>query len=218
MASNIGILGGTFNPIHFGHLRIAEALAESLQFDEVRFIPSANPPHKIEPKTSATDRAHMVKVAIEDNPLFKLDTIELERTGASYTIDTLISLREQLGKTTSLNLIMGSDAFVHLESWQHWEAIIEYCNIVLVQRPQAPTETQQPKLSKVLEQFLSEYYSDDPTALKDTPNGFVHMQTVTPLTISSTDIRARVNKQQSIRYLTPQSVIDTINTKQFYLS
>lgn len=217
MADNIGIFGGTFNPIHFGHLRIAEELAESLQFDEVRFIPSANPPHKIEPKTSATDRASMVQVAIKNNPLFKLDTIELERNGASYTIDTLINLREQLGKQTSLNLIMGSDAFLGFESWHHWEAIIEYCNIVLVQRPQAPSQKQL-TLSKVLEQFLSDHYSEDASALKDSPNGLINMQAVSALTISSTDIRARVHNHQSIRYLTPKSVIDTIQTQQFYLT
>lgn len=91
-----GLLGGTFNPIHFGHLRMAQELANSLQLDEVRFIPSANPPHKSTPEVSAKHRAEMVKVAIADNPLFKLDEREMQREGASYTIDTLISDRKSV--------------------------------------------------------------------------------------------------------------------------
>ena len=98
----IGLLGGTFNPIHFGHLRMAQELADALNFSEVRFIPSANPPHKNQPSVSAQHRAAMVQLAIVDNPLFKLDTRELDRDGASYTIDTLISLREELGENVSI--------------------------------------------------------------------------------------------------------------------
>ena len=99
---NIGLLGGTFDPIHFGHLRMAQELAEALNLDEVRFIPAANPPHKATPSISSAHRAAMVQLAITDNPIFKLDNRELLRTGASYTIDTLISLRNELGENTSL--------------------------------------------------------------------------------------------------------------------
>ena len=104
----VGLLGGTFNPIHNGHLRLAQELADALNFSEVRFIPSANPPHKTAPKISAQHRAARVQLAITDHSLFKLDTRELDRTGASYTIDTLISLQEELGGSAALCLIMGS--------------------------------------------------------------------------------------------------------------
>ena len=98
----IGLLGGTFNPIHFGHLRMAQELLISLQLDEVRFIPSANPPHKTAPAVSAAHRAEMVNIAISDNPKFTCDERELKRTGLSYTIDTLISMREELGDDSAL--------------------------------------------------------------------------------------------------------------------
>lgn len=215
MHTNIGILGGTFNPIHFGHLRMAEELAEYLRLDQIRFIPSANPPHKSDPKVSADDRANMVQLAIEDNPRFSVDRLELARTGASYTIDTLLSLRDDLEELTALNLIMGTDAFMHFDTWHRWEDIIQHCHIVLVQRPQQGL-TDLPKLSQPLEAFLSAHYTEDPTDLHQAPSGHIHMQTITPLTISSTDIRARYNQQQSIRYLCPKKVVDYIAENHFY--
>ena len=152
----IGLLGGTFNPIHFGHLRMAQELAESLNLDEVRFIPSANPPHKHAPLVSAEQRATMVRLAIADNPLFKFDDRELNRTGASFTIDTLVSLRDELGEKTSLVLIMGSDAFIKFDTWHRWQEIIKLCHIALVQRPdKKPTEA----LSKTLALFLEQHYT-----------------------------------------------------------
>lgn len=131
----VGLLGGTFNPIHYGHLRMAQELANGLGMDEVKFIPSANPPHKDSVTVSAEHRATMVKLAIADNPLFTLDKRELERQGTSYTIDTLISLREELGNNTALCLMMGSDAFIKLNTWHRWQALLDYAHIILVQRP-----------------------------------------------------------------------------------
>jgi len=212
---SIGILGGTFNPIHFGHLRIAEELTENLQLDQVRFIPSANPPHKPSPKVSASKRAQMVALAIQDNPKFILDEIELKRHGASYTIDTLTSLRESMGQATSLQLIMGSDAFMQFDTWHRWQDILHYCHVVLIQRP-ATSSTQNPALSNVLAQLLNDHYSEEPATLQETPNGFIHMQSVTALSISSTDIRQRLKQNQSIRYLTSNSVIDYIQGHSLY--
>jgi nicotinate-nucleotide adenylyltransferase len=154
----IGLLGGTFNPIHFGHLRMAQELADALKLSEVRFIPSANPPHKSPPEVSAEHRAKMAQLAITDNPLFKLDSRELERTGASYTIDTLISLQEELGGTAALCLIMGSDAFTHLNTWHRWQALTDYCHIILVQRPSSVT---QPKLAEELTALLHDHYTEN---------------------------------------------------------
>lgn len=220
MTKHIGLLGGTFNPIHFGHLRIAEELAESLNFDAVKFIPSANPPHKSLPKVSASDRAKMVALAIKDNPRFSLDTIELDREGASYTIDTLISLRESMGTDTQLYLIMGTDAFVKFDTWHRWQAILQYCHIILVQRTLTPNPTasqeDQPQLSQALEHFLKDHYTENTEDLATQVNGLIHMQSVTPLRISSTDIRQHVQQLRSIRYLCPQNVAEYIQTAQFY--
>lgn len=209
----IGILGGTFNPIHFGHLRMAQELAEALHFDEVRFIPSANPPHKTAPEVSAEQRAAMVQLAIAGNPIFKLDSRELARTGASYTIDTLISLREELGNDTSLCLIMGSDAFVKLETWHRWQELINFCHIILVQRPQLKPNA---ALPSDLEAFLQDHYSENADDLFTKNAGFIHMQAITPLAISSTTIREMIKTEKSTTYLLPDNVLAYINQHKLY--
>ena len=200
----IGLLGGTFNPIHNGHLRLAQELADALNFSEVRFIPSANPPHKTAPKISAQHRAAMVQLAITDNPLFKLDTRELDRAGASYTIDTLISLQEELGGSAALCLIMGSDAFAKLNTWHRWQVLIDYCHIILVQRPASAT---QPKLVEELTVLLHNHYTENISDLTTENTGYIHMQKITALDITSTNIREQLKAGHSPRYLMPDNVI-----------
>ncbi len=215
MPKTIGLLGGTFNPIHFGHLRIAEELRENLALDQVRFIPSANPPHKNQPKVTAAQRAEMVSTAIDTHPTFVLDTQELAREGASYTIDTLKNLRQALGGDCSLCFIMGSDAFVNLETWHQWEKLLDYCHIVLVSRPH-DADNPQPEISPRLQSFLSEHYTENPDDLAETPHGLIHMQAVTALAVSSSMIRALCKQQKSIRYLTPSIVVEKILDEALY--
>lgn len=209
----IGILGGTFNPIHFGHLRMAQELAEALNFDEVRFIPASSPPHKDTPTISAEHRAAMVRVAIADNPVFTIDERELHRAGASYTIDTLLSLRAEVGTQVSMTLFMGSDAFTKFHSWHRWEEIIQHCHIALVQRPHA----NEAKLPKLLETFLHNHYTENSDDLHTSPAGFVTMRQITALEISSTAIREAFRHDYSTRYLMPDSVIDYIQTHHLYV-
>lgn len=214
MKKCIGILGGTFNPIHFGHLRMAQELADALGFDEVRFIPSANPPHRTTPEVSAAHRAAMVQLAIADNPLFKLDMRELARMGASYMIDTLISLREELGEHAALCLIMGSDAFVKLDTWHHWQKLLDYCHIILVQRPNfAPDQL---RLSAELTALLHDHYTENLDDLTEKTNGYIHMQKITPLEISATRIRESLKTGHTVRYLMPENVIAYITTHKLY--
>lgn len=215
MPKTIGLLGGTFNPIHFGHLRIAEELRENLKLDQVRFIPSANPPHKNQPKVTAQQRAEMVATAIEAHPAFLLDTQELAREGASYTIDTLKNLRHELGVDCSLCFIMGSDAFVKLETWHQWEKLLDYCHIVLVSRPQ-DADNRQLEISARLQLFLSEHYTENTDDLSESPHGMIHMQAVTPLAISSSMIRTLSKQQKSIRYLTPATVVKKVLDQKLY--
>ncbi len=210
----IGLLGGTFNPIHFGHLRMAEELAEALKLNQVRFIPSANPPHKETPAINAQQRAAMVQLAIHENPTFVLDSRELSRDGASYTIDTLTSLRDELGAQVSMTLFMGSDAFTQFDTWHRWQEIIEYCHIALVQRPQLRGE--QNRLSKTLETFLHHHYSENSDDLQGTASGIITMRKITALDISSTAIRHALEHGHSVRYLMPESVIDYIERHQLY--
>lgn len=211
----IGILGGTFNPIHFGHLRMAQELAEQLSLTEVRFIPSANPPHKPAPHVSAEHRANMVQLAIANNPLFKLDKRELLRTGASYTYDTLLSLREELGTQASITLFMGNDAFTKLNTWHRWQELLTLCHICLVARPSKlnqPTE----RLSKGLESYLQEHYTETSDDLTKHANGLITMRQITALDISSTAIRESLQQQHSVCYLLPDNVLSYIQEHQLY--
>lgn len=210
---SIGLLGGTFNPIHFGHLRMAQELAESLSLNEVRFIPSANPPHKTPPQVSAENRAAMVELAITDNPLFRFDSQELQRKGASYTVDTLEDLRNELGDDVSLILIMGSDAFTKFNTWHRWQEIIRLCHIALVQRPVSSIKE---PLTKELETFLHNHYTEHVQDLHDTSAGLVTMQAITALEISSTAIRKALHNKHSARYLMPENVLEYIAKNQLY--
>lgn len=210
----VGLLGGTFNPIHFGHLRMAQELTDALNLAEVRFIPAANPPHKAKPAVSARHRAAMVQMAIADNPLFKLDTRELTRKGSSYTIDTLISLRQELGQNVALCLIMGSDAFLGLNTWHRWQSLLDYCHIVIVQRPHA--ELKQAKLSNELTLLLHEFLTEKLDDLVNKSAGCIYMQKITPQDISATQIRALLKAGKMPHKLTPAKVIEYIAAHHLY--
>ncbi|MGJ8619209.1 MAG: nicotinate-nucleotide adenylyltransferase [Methylophilaceae bacterium] len=211
----VGILGGTFNPIHYGHLRMAQELADGLGMDKVKFIPSANPPHKDSVTVSAEHRATMVKLAIADNPKFSIDELELKRDGASYTIDTLISLRETLGNDTAICLMMGSDAFVKLNTWHRWQDLLDYAHIILVQRPNQgkPQET----LPEELQTLLRDHYIEDVSELSKTNAGLLNMQAISAHDISSSQIRENLKHGQSMKYLLPNEVIEYIQQEQLYL-
>ncbi len=211
----VGILGGTFNPIHFGHLRMAQELAAALAMDEVKFIPSAKPPHKDSVAASAEHRAAMVQAAIADNAQFTLDTLELKRNGASYTIDTLISLRESLDKGTALCLMMGSDVFINLNTWHRWQELLAYAHIVFIQRPQ--TQVQE-KLPNELRELLRDHYTERQADLKAEKSGFIIMQKVTAQDISATHIRGLLQHKESARYLVPDAVVEYIHQHQLYPS
>jgi len=212
-------LGGTFSPIHFGHLRMAQDLAESLNLDEVRFIPSASPPHKLTPLVSADQRATMVQLAIANNPLFRFDGRELHRMASnnipSYTIDTLKSLRDELGEKVSLVLFMGSDAFSKFNTWHRWDEIISLCHIALVHRPLISNKE---PLAKVLETFLHVHYTENVDDLHEATAGYITMQPITQLDISSTVIRNKLQIKESIFYLTPDCVINYIESNALYHS
>jgi nicotinate-nucleotide adenylyltransferase len=210
----VGILGGSFNPIHYGHLRMAQELADALNFTEVRFIPSANPPHKDSITVSAEHRAAMVKLAIEGNPRFTLDTCELDRVGVSYTIETLIELRESSGGDTALCLMMGSDAFIKLNTWHRWQSLLDYAHIILVQRPGMPPPS---KLPTELETLLHDHYTEQVSDLSKENAGFINMQTISALEISATQIRELLKHELSTRYLLPDAVIAYIKQQKLYL-
>ena len=211
--ARIGLLGGTFDPIHFGHLGMAQELAQALALDTVKFIPAAVPPLKSQPSASAIDRCAMVQIAIANNPDFQLDDRELKRTGPSYTLDTLRSLRSELSEQDSLVLFIGSDAFKQFNRWHQWQEIIGLCHIALVARPDSEVST---ALDPELVTFLQDHYTENAMDLQSATAGLITMQAITPLTISSSAIREQLKTRQSARYLTPDCVLDYIAQHGLY--
>jgi nicotinate-nucleotide adenylyltransferase len=213
-ARAIGILGGTFDPIHCGHLRLAQEVAEVLALAEVRFIPGGTPPHRARPQTPAADRVAMVKLAIQDNPLFVLDERETQREGLSYTFDTLSQLREELGATQPLVLIIGADAFLGFDQWHRWREIFALAHIAVAHRPGAD-------LSAIPDAALAQVFAQrrvaQAQAVHDTPAGAVAVVPITALDISATAIRAALRGGRSARYLVPAEVRRYIEDNHLFL-
>ena len=176
----IGILGGSFNPIHDGHLRLAEEAREALRLDRVLFIPAGHRPHK--PQHGLIDARHrlaMVRLAIRDHVSFAVSAIELQRTGPSYTVDTLLALRRQFGARARCFFISGADTLQELKIWKDVDRVLRLCTFVVATRPGYPLRLRRRGLTGL---------------------------PMTPLAISASDIRRRVHQGRSIRYLVPDTV------------
>ena len=211
MASHpIGILGGTFDPIHYGHLRSALELLGTLDLAEVRFVPCRIPAHRGTPLVMADQRLALVRLATADQPGFVADDRELYRDGPSYMFDTLLSLREDFGETP-LCLIVGTDAFQELHTWHRWRELTGLAHIVVMRRP----GVLQP-LPPVLEEFVGPRVIYDAFALRQKPAGGILFQPVTQLNISATQIRALLARGQSPRYLLPDAVLACIHDRALY--
>ncbi len=209
----IGILGGTFDPIHFGHLRPALELLEELGFQEIRFLPSSIPPHRAEPETSTADRKSMVELAIQEQPGFILDSSELERPGPSYMVDTLADVRRGIDTGLPLVLIMGMDAFVNLPRWHQWRQLTDHAHILVTRRP-----GYEPRLEEPLDLWLKQRLAREIEELHRQPGGKVLFRQQVLLDISSTDIRERIERGLSPRYLLPETVRHYIEEKGLYRS
>lgn len=211
MTRRIGLLGGTFDPVHFGHLRGALETAECLGLDELRLIPSARPPHRGQPGASAEQRLTMVQLATGGVTGLMVDDRELQRDRPSYTVETLESLRSELGDTVTLFMILGWDAFGGLPAWHRWEELLGLCNLVVLQRPDYD-----PELPEVLKDLLAARSVSDPGSVSDR-YGQIICLTQTPLAISATHIRQLVAERRSPRFLLPDAVLDYIETHGLYL-
>ncbi len=209
----IGIYGGTFDPIHFGHLRPNLELCELFALEHVRFIPSSIPPHREKPKSSSEQRLQMVASAIESEDGFILDQRELNRMGPSYMIDTLLSLRQSYPHNP-LCLLLGMDAFLGLHQWHRWQEILDYTHIIVSQRPDTEFTDQTMWPSEIID--LYQQHQGDRTDIHKQLHGIICLKQVTQLAISSSDIRQRLANKQSIRYLLPETVIDLIEYHQLY--
>ncbi|MEJ6654888.1 MAG: nicotinate-nucleotide adenylyltransferase [Pseudomonas sp.] len=210
MTIRVGLLGGTFDPIHFGHLRSAVEVREYLALDELRLIPNATPPHRDSPGASAQQRLEMVCLATAADASLLVDDCELQRDRPSYTVDTLESLRAELGPEATLFLIVGWDAFSGLPSWHRWEEILQLASLVVLQRPEQDQE-----LPEVLKDLLAARSVGDASAMQAT-HGDILCLAQTPLAISATHIRSLIQAGRSPRFLLPDSVLGYIETKGLY--
>lgn len=212
----IGIFGGTFDPIHFGHLRLAEEMAEALNLTTVRFIPAGTPPHRTRPRTDAHHRLQMVHLAIAGNPRFVLDDREVGLPRLSYTVETLTSLRDELGETQPLCLLLGADAFLGLTTWHRWQDLFALAHIAVAHRPGFPQSTWKDAMPEILRAEL-EARMAHPQDLASAPAGLLVTRPITALDISATHIRDTLRAARSPRYLLPNVVLDYIQANQLYL-
>jgi nicotinate-nucleotide adenylyltransferase len=196
----IGIFGGTFDPIHFGHLRTAFELLQALRLNEMRFMPAGNPPHRDITVATAEQRLAMVQAATQGQPGFIVDDREVRREGLSYSVDTMRTLRADFPQA-SLCLIVGMDAFLGLPKWHQWRELLDLAHLVVAHRPGWRAPSMGP---------LGELLVDRGTGrigdLHESPAGRIYIHAVTQLEISSTEVRKLIGAGRDPRYLMPDAV------------
>jgi nicotinate-nucleotide adenylyltransferase len=212
----IGVFGGTFDPIHFGHLRLAQEIADGIGLDAVRFLPTGNPWHRDAPRASAGHRLAMTRLACAGNPRFVVDGREADGLLPGYTVETLGSLRDELPATTPVCLLMGADAFLGLDRWHRWRALFDLAHVVVARRPGFPLPADHPGLPSSLARVWTERACEDAALLRNAPAGRIYVQTITALDISATRIRADLAAGKSPRYLLPDAVLDYIRRNRLY--
>jgi len=214
----VAVFGGTFDPIHFGHLRLAQELAESVHLEEVRFMPGGTPPHRAAPQVTAEQRLEMVRLALGNNPLFKLDDREVRRRGPGYTVDTLVELRSEVGKERPLCLLLGADAFLELATWHRWHELFALAHIIIAHRPGFPPESWPARMPEPLAREYSARLMRQPFAVHLSAAGGIVTQAIAALDISASMIRDSLARDVSPRYLLPDPVLDYIRSNGLYVT
>ena len=203
----IGILGGTFDPVHFGHLQTAQQVYRQLNLERVIFVPAANPPHRIPPVASIEHRIRMLQLALPMYAGFELDDREQRLGGISYTVRTLESFRDELGDHP-LGLIMGADAFAGFETWHRWQDILDLAHLLVMNRPGTSVS--------VLPDWANSRVSDEFNVLENSAGGHIYFLSLEPVAISATEIRAALQRSESVAGKLPESVIEYIETNNLY--
>ncbi|NDK98139.1 nicotinate-nucleotide adenylyltransferase [Photorhabdus bodei] len=206
------LFGGTFDPIHYGHLQPVETLAYQTGLNQVILLPNHVPPHRPQPEATAQQRLEMVQLAVQDSPLFTVDKRELERTIPSYTIDTLESFRQELGNKPPLAFIIGQDALLSLHTWHRWPELLSFCHLLVCARPGYQTQFS----TTEMQQWLTKHQIYDPSQLGSKPNGYIYLADTPLLSISATDIRQRHQQGLSCDDLLPLSVQKYIDSQGLY--
>ena len=206
----IGILGGTFDPVHYGHLRAAVEVREKLRLGEVRMLPSAHPPHRATPAASAKHRLGMLQRATSCDEYLVVDDCEMQRSGPSFMVDTLAGFREQ-SLDVPLVLIIGQDAANGLDRWHRWSCLFDFAHIAVMRRPGATSD-----YGRELGRQMSKREVNDTASLSRSPAGCVIPVEITQLEISSTALREKAAAGLSLLYLTPPPVIEYIREHGLY--
>jgi nicotinate-nucleotide adenylyltransferase len=213
----VALLGGTFDPVHYGHLRLAEDVRRALGLAEVRLVPAADPPHRPAPHASAAQRIAMLELAVREFPGLVVDTREIMRGGRSYTVDTLIGLRGELPRTPLL-LLLGADQFRDLPTWHRWQALFDLAHLVVVPRPGVPIDA---GLAPPLAREWQARRIDDREGLRSRIAGSIYVQPVAPQPISSTAIRSVLARGEAkpveIAGLLPPAVLAYIESNGLYI-
>ncbi|WP_151898857.1 nicotinate-nucleotide adenylyltransferase [Nitrosospira lacus] len=212
----VGIFGGTFDPIHNGHLRVAEEIAETIGLRELRFVPAGIPRLRHAPAASLQHRAAIVGLAIRGNSRFVLDEREVRRHGVSYSVESLRELRREMGECVILCFIIGADAFMKLADWHSWRELFGLCHFIIVARPGYALASNRYALPQELEDECAQRWASSADSLKYTPSGLVFIAPTTLLDISATSIRAHIAAGKSVRYLMPDAAIDYIAANHLY--
>lgn len=214
MPEAIGVFGGTFDPVHFGHLRLAEEACAALGLAQVLWVPAGRPPHRAAPHASGAHRLQMVRLAIAGNPRFALDPAETESGSESYTVDTLARLRRRFGPTRPLVFLLGADAFAALPAWHRWRELFQLAHLAVATRPQSSLapDALPPALAGEWRARLQE----DARALAGVAAGRIVSFDITALDIAATHVREALIAGRSPRYLLPDPVLDYIDRNHLY--
>ncbi|KAB8308087.1 MULTISPECIES: nicotinate-nucleotide adenylyltransferase [Rahnella] len=208
----LAFFGGTFDPIHYGHLKPVTNLAGQAGFDQVILLPNNVPPHRPQPEASSQQRLYMVELAVAGNPLFSVDSRELNVDTPSYTIETLATLRKEHGDDCPLAFIIGQDSLLTLHKWHRWESLLDFCHLVVMARPGYQEQLDTPALQR----WYDAHRVVDAEKLKQKPAGFIYQANTPLIDISATEIRERRHAGLDCSDLLPSAVERYIESQGLY--
>jgi len=209
MKKTIAVFGGTFNPIHNGHLLSGLQLIKEIKLKRLFFLLNNIPPHKVKIDISTKDRLIMLKLALREQPYFKISYIEVKRQSISYTFDTLKIIRKKIGKRASLIFILGDDNISHLHTWENWNKFLKICHMIFIPRK---------KNNSFNISWMNKYIINNPMYLHKYSNGYIFFSNIKKTTLSSTQVRCFIKKRKSFSQFVPKEVLNYIKKKNLYVT